>query len=65
MVEQAVILELKTVEKLQSIHKAQLLTYLKLTHLSLGLLLNFNVPVIIEGVTRVVNSFKEALKPEV
>jgi GxxExxY protein len=60
--ENAVILELKTVEKLQSIHKAQLLTYLKLTGLTLGLLLNFNVPVLIDGIMRVVNEFKEPVK---
>jgi GxxExxY protein len=64
VVEDAVILELKTVEKLQPIHRAQLLTYLKLTNLSLGLLLNFNVPVMIEGVMRVVNNFNEAPKTQ-
>jgi GxxExxY protein len=62
VVENAVILELKTVEKLQPIHKAQLLTYLKLTGLTLGLLLNFNVPVLVDGVMRVVNEFKEPVK---
>src|SRR5210317_1583987 len=44
VVENAIILELKSCETIESIHKAQLLTYLKLTGLNLGLILNFNVP---------------------
>jgi GxxExxY protein len=59
VVENAVILELKTVEHLLPIHQAQLLTYLKLTGLSLGLLLNFNVPVLKHGIKRVVNHYQE------
>jgi len=47
-----VIVELKAVEKIQEVHKAQLLTYLKLTGHRLGLLINFNVPVIRKGITR-------------
>jgi GxxExxY protein len=58
VVEKAIILELKTVEKLLPIHEAQLLTYLKLTGLSLGLLLNFNVPVLKYGVRRIVNNYR-------
>jgi GxxExxY protein len=54
-----VILELKSVEKLLPIHEAQLLTYLKLTNLSLGLLINFNVPVLIHGVKRMVNKYRD------
>lgn len=50
-----VLVELKTVESLQPIHKAQLLTYLKLTNRRLGLLINFNVPVLKDGIRRVVN----------
>jgi len=47
-----VIIELKAVEKIQEVHKAQLLTYLKLTGHRLGFLINFNVPVIRKGITR-------------
>ena len=59
VIDNKVILELKSVEKLMPIHDAQLLTYLKLTQLSLGLLINFNVPVLIHGVKRLVNKYKE------
>ena len=44
--------ELKSVEKLDPIHEAQLLTYLRLTNRWLGLLVNFNVPVLKEGIRR-------------
>ena len=44
------ILELKACESLESIHEAQLLTYLKLTGIKIGLLINFNVPVLKEGI---------------
>jgi len=56
VVEDLVIIGLKTVEKLMPIHEAQLLTYLKLTNRKLGLLLNFNVPVLKDGIKRIVNS---------
>lgn len=49
------IVELKTVEKVLEIHKAQLLTYLKLTGKRLGLLINFNVPYLRDGVHRIIN----------
>lgn len=49
------ILEIKACEALQPIHEAQLLTYLKLTGLKLGLLINFNVPVLKEGIKRMAN----------
>jgi GxxExxY protein len=52
-----VIVELKAVEKLLPIHTAQLLTYLKLSNLRLGFLLNFNVEHMRNGVRRVVNGF--------
>lgn len=55
LVEKLVIIELKTVEHIESIHEAQLLTYLKLSDLWLGLLINFNVPVLKEGICRIVN----------
>jgi GxxExxY protein len=59
VVENRVILELKTVEELLPIHHAQLLTYLKLSELPLGLLINFNVPILKHGLKRVVNKFPE------
>ena len=57
LVNDLVIVELKTVEKLLSIHDAQLLTYLKLYQRPLGLLMNFNVPVLKDGIKRLVNQF--------
>jgi len=54
LVENQVIIELKAVEKTTSLHEAQLLTYLKLTGLRLGLLINFNVPIIKEGIRRLI-----------
>ena len=59
VVENGIILELKACEKIEPIHKAQLLTYLKLSKLSLGLLLNFNVPLMRDGIVRIVNEFNE------
>jgi GxxExxY protein len=56
LVENKVIVEIKSVEKLAPVHFAQLLTYLKLTNLRLGLLLNFNVVKLKEGIHRVVNN---------
>ncbi len=52
IVEDAVILELKAVETLKPIHEAQLLTYLKLSGISLGLLINFNVEHLRDGIRR-------------
>ena len=52
VVAQKVILELKAVETLLPVHEAQLLTYLKLTGCRVGLLINFNVPVLIDGIRR-------------
>jgi GxxExxY protein len=54
LVESLVICELKAVEELHPAHMAQFLTYLKLTHKRLGLLINFNVPVIKCGIKRVI-----------
>jgi len=59
VVEKAVIIELKSCEKIEPIHKAQLLTYLKLSGLNLGLVLNFNVPLMRDGIVRIVNEFSE------
>ncbi len=56
VVEGKVILELKSVNKIESIHEAQLLTYLKLSDLKLGILINSNVPILKEGVKRIVTN---------
>lgn len=55
LVENRVIVELKAVETLLPIHEAQLLTYLKLRQLRLGLLINFNVPTLKNGIKRLLN----------
>ncbi len=54
IVEGSVIVELKAVEELHPVHEAQLLSYLKLTGKRLGLLMNFNVPLIKDGIKRIV-----------
>ena len=48
------ILELKSCNNLEPIHKAQLLTYLKLTGIKIGLLINFNVPILKQGIKRII-----------
>ena len=57
LVENSLVLELKSVEKLLPIHEAQILTYLKLGGYKLGLLLNFNVVHMKEGIKRMINGF--------
>jgi GxxExxY protein len=57
LVEDEVIVELKAVEKVHPIFNAQLLSYLRLSNKKLGLLINFNVKLLREGVERVVNNF--------
>ena len=59
LVEDKVIVELKTVEKLTDVHTAQLISYLKIADLEVGLLINFNVKFTMDGIKRVVNKFKE------
>jgi len=55
LVEDAVIVELKSIDRLQGIHEAQLLTYLKLSGNRVGLLINFNVRLLKDGIKRLVN----------
>ena len=55
LVEGKVICELKAVEKMNDLWKAQLISHLKLTNNRLGYLINFNVPVLRQGITRIVN----------
>jgi GxxExxY protein len=59
LVEDAVIVELKAVESIDPIHEAQLLSYLKLSGYQIGLLINFNVRMLKQGIKRLVNNFKE------
>lgn len=59
LVEDAVIVELKAVKELTPLHNAQLLSYLKLSKLQLGLLINFNVVRLKSGIKRMVNNFNE------
>jgi GxxExxY protein len=56
VVENAVVVEIKAVASLEPIHEAQVLTYLRLGGWTVGLLINFNVPVLKEGVKRIVNN---------
>jgi GxxExxY protein len=59
LVEDKVIVEIKSVELLAPVHKKQLLTYLRLADRRLGLLINFHVALIKEGITRIVNGLEE------
>ncbi len=55
IIENKVIIEIKSVESIAAVHKKQLLTYLKVTGMKLGLLINFNEALIKNGITRIVN----------
>jgi GxxExxY protein len=59
IVEDKVIVEVKSVELLAPVHKKQLLTYLRLADKRLGLLINFHVALIKDGITRIVNGLEE------
>jgi GxxExxY protein len=59
LVENQVVVEIKAVERLEPIHEAQLLSYLKLSGCEVGLLINFNVKVLKAGIRRFVNKFQE------
>jgi len=56
IVENKVIIEVKSVQEIHPVHPKQLLTYLKLSGIKLGLLINFNSPLIKTGITRIVNN---------
>jgi len=58
VVENKVIIELKSVEELHPVHKKQLLTYLKLSGCKLGYLINFGAPLFKQGITRIVNNIE-------
>ena len=59
LVEDLVIVEVKCIAHIAPIHTAQLLTYLRLTGLEVGLIINFNVTKLVDGVKRVANDYKE------
>ena len=60
LVEESVIVEIKAVDRLAPIHQAQLLSYLRLSGCKVGLLINFNVKVLKDGIRRVVNDFPDS-----
>lgn len=59
IVNDTIIIELKSVENILPVHKKQLLTYLRLTNLHVGLLINFNTNLLKDGITRIVNNYDE------
>jgi GxxExxY protein len=63
MVKNEVIVEVKAIEQLLPIHAAQLLSYLRLSGLRVGLLINFDVTALNRGIRRVVNSYPDSLRP--
>ena len=56
VVENRLVIELKAIEVINPVHKAQLLSYLKMSGLGLGLLRNFNVPKLVSGIKRIINN---------
>jgi iron complex transport system substrate-binding protein len=63
LVEDKVIIELKSIEKTAPVHYKQLLTYLRLLNLEVGLLMNFGEPVLKNGIRRIVNDYKPSASP--
>ena len=63
LVNDCVIVEVKATENLLKVHPAQVLTYLRLSQLKLGLVLNFGQPLLRDGITRVVNNFQSPPRP--
>ncbi len=63
VVNELVIVEFKSVDALSPVHEAQLLSYLKLSGLKVGLLINFNVKVLKNGLRRIVNNFPDRVQP--
>lgn len=63
LVEGQIVVELKLVEQVLEVHKAQLLSYLKLSHKHVGLLINFNVVHLRDGIRRIVNHFQPSASP--
>jgi GxxExxY protein len=64
LVDKQIIVECKAVKEITSLDHAQILNYLKITNLQLGLLFNFNVHILTKGIRRIVNNYKEfSLRP--
>jgi GxxExxY protein len=63
LVEGRVVVELKSVEKFAPVHPKQVLTYLRLLHLPVGLLINFGAPTLKEGLLRIVNNYQPSAIP--
>jgi GxxExxY protein len=59
IIEDEVVIELKSIESVHSVHKKQLLTYLRLAHKPIGLLINFNEEILRNGITRLINKYYE------
>ena len=59
LIENAIIVDVKSIERLAPVHSAQLLSYLRQLKLKLGLLINFNVKWLEDGIKRIVNAFPE------
>ena len=60
IVDGSVLIELKSIESLQPVHKKQTLTYLKLSNIRLGLIVNFGAPLMKDGIHRIVNNLPES-----
>lgn len=60
LVENCVIVEIKSVDSLNAVHAMQVLSYLRLSNLHVGLLINFNVSILKQGIQRIVNHFQES-----
>ncbi len=56
LVEDTIVVELKSVEEVRPVHKKQLLTYLRLARKPFGLLINFNEPLLLDGIVRIINA---------
>jgi len=63
LVEECVVVELKSVEKLAPVHRKQVLTYLRVLDLPVGLLINFGAPTFKEGIHRIANTYAPRLPP--
>jgi len=63
LVESIVVVEIKSVERTLPVHSKQVLTYLRLLHLPVGLLINFGAPTLKEGLTRIVNQLDPSASP--
>ena len=63
LVEYAVVVELKTIERLAPVHSKQVLTYLRLLDLRVGLLINFGAPTLKQGLRRIVNQLEPSASP--